>query len=314
MSIVRPPPPRGPLLAELTFLAGGALPPAVVATSPVADPGPRDIATGTPRWFQLSLAWPHMPDGECRIRGPDRRMGQSCPARSFARWSPRDDQILRRLYGLESASTIARRLGRTPKAVRRRGERLGLRQLRATSRGYLPSEVAEMLGVMAARVRRWLARGKLAGTRSELCWRIYPDDLEDFLRARRSDFDPRAIPDRAWAAFLAALPPIRTPRLWLTVAEAARLLPYGERGVRKLIARGDLAADLVDGAWCIPCAAVAMFMPPPLGRWRKLPEAVSRRREAELARRREVQQAAGRSGASSRPRARRCRSRCPSRA
>ena len=225
-------------------------------------------------WRQLSL----IPHGEGE---PDPSAG----GRGRRRWSPREDLSLKRLHLFEPAGTIARRLGRSAKAVRRRIERLGLGQDRGAGHGLSTALLAARLGVSPDRVRRWLRLGLLDGARTAVGWRVFPEDVETFLRRHRDAYDPSAIRDRGWAAFVAALPRMSIPRLWLTVPDASRLLPYGERGVRKLIARGDLAADLVRGEWLIPRAAIDTFVPPPLGHRARVPAELARRREDELARR-----------------------------
>jgi excisionase family DNA binding protein len=52
-------------------------------------------------------------------------------------------------------------------------------------------EVSEKLKVTPLTVRRWLRRGDLIGIQlgDRAGWRISEDDLDDFLRRRRSDAD-----------------------------------------------------------------------------------------------------------------------------
>lgn len=51
-----------------------------------------------------------------------------------------------------------------------------------------PEEVARVLSVSPISVRRWLGLGTIKGTKIAGSWRIYPQDLEEYVEKKREAF------------------------------------------------------------------------------------------------------------------------------
>jgi len=49
---------------------------------------------------------------------------------------------------------------------------------------YSTEEIAQMLKVGVIQVRRWLASGKLGGTRVGKRWLVTPQELDEFIRTK----------------------------------------------------------------------------------------------------------------------------------
>lgn len=80
---------------------------------------------------------------------------------SRRRWSARDEELLEREYGHKDVAQLARRLHRTPAAVKLKAWRMGL-DVEGGEPRYSREELAEGLGVTVYRVRRWVESGQLA--------------------------------------------------------------------------------------------------------------------------------------------------------
>ena len=210
-------------------------------------------------------------------------------------WTPAEDGYLNVAVGFVPIAEIAAELGRSETAIRIRAKRRGLKWYvlnpgRQQDRGMTAHDVARLLGLRCSkRVTWWIEAGYLLADRHSVrvgpnrLWRIFPEDLEDFLRRYRWLYDPQRIRDRGWRTFVAGLPAER----YVGVREAARLLPYTPGGINELIRRGDLEAYKHGPNWKIPLSAVRRFTPPP--RHALTPaarEALRRRREALLRARR----------------------------
>ncbi len=109
-------------------------------------------------------------------------------------WLPREDRTLRANAGIVPTGEIAVRLGRSRPAVLARARVLGLHWYRASHGqphlGHTLADVAQLLGVDARIVRRWVAAGWLPADRREVrlgrtdtLWLVWDDDPARFLRA-----------------------------------------------------------------------------------------------------------------------------------
>ncbi len=209
-------------------------------------------------------------------------------------WSPDEDATLRASAGFLSVDEIAAELGRTATAIRFRAKRLGLTWYKANPskqdhRGYTAGEVQRMLGLGCAKtVAWWIEAGYLDGERHAVrvgphrAWRVYPEELEHFLREYRWLYDPARIRDPLWRAFVAGLPPAE----YIGTREAARRLCYEVTSVSQLIRKGDLEAEKHGPNWRIPMRAIRAFTPPPFGGHGMDRDELRRRREAVLQARR----------------------------
>lgn len=168
-------------------------------------------------------------------------------------WSSAELEMLRTGYELgESNAQIARRLERSPVAVKVKAKRLGLRTV--NRRTVTAREIANLLGLGCAKtVARWIAADGLealnGGTRAKPIWRVRWDDLLSFLRRRDRwmAWDPARITDpalRAWAAELRS-----GPGRWLTPGEVARRCHVDRNVPNAWIARGELPATRYGNWW-----------------------------------------------------------------
>jgi len=113
------------------------------------------------------------------------------------RWSSTDENNLGRwLEGNASLALIAKRLGRTVAAVRKRLWNLGHKA--ESLGGYKVKEVAEMLAVAPARVQYWVGEGLLLTKGG----RITESSFSTFLRAhsRKVPFETLGRDMQAWLA------------------------------------------------------------------------------------------------------------------
>jgi transposase len=107
---------------------------------------------------------------------------QHRPARHRQPWTPEEDEILRRHWGVWSGPRLARRLRRPVSGLPDRAAALGLG--REDNALRIPT-IARILGVGRGVVWRWLRVGLLGGIAPDgEChrWRVRPEDLERFIR------------------------------------------------------------------------------------------------------------------------------------
>lgn len=189
-------------------------------------------------------------------------------------WSDEEKAILRECVARgDSIRQIARRLGRSPNAVKVKLHRFDCRRREQvtvlTARG-----VATVLGVKCSKtVARWIEEGSLGatngGTPERPIWRVTWDALLDFLRRRNRwmAWAPERITDeslRIWAAQLRA----GQPR-WLTPGEVAERYHVAPTVPNSWIAKGELPATRY-GNWWIWEEHLAGWTPPgerPRQRW-----------------------------------------------
>lgn len=190
-------------------------------------------------------------------------------------WSTKEVDLLGRCLGRLSARDIAGRLrGRTPKAVRSKISRLGLR-----ARDYTPAERTEYTALDVARlvggvdgqnrVQAWIRSGYLGAVRTGrksnghcIRWRIHPLHLEQFL----TDFPWMADRHRMHPSLLRTIT-LRGIEPWHVSTEVARRLGLTRVAVWKAIQRGDLyGARRGHGAWYVPESALRAYRTPPVGR------------------------------------------------
>jgi hypothetical protein len=141
-------------------------------------------------------------------------------------WTPSEIEELLNLSSTQTIRTIARKLGRTEKSVRRKLEQLGRTQELLT--GFKTKDLARDLQVSLRQVRRWRARGYL----DCVAGRITEDSFEKFCRNH-----PEKIPYRQLS---------REMQLWvegfgypagqgLRVGELASMLHVSPKTVRRWI-------------------------------------------------------------------------------
>ena len=159
---------------------------------------------------------------------------------SWRAWTQHD---IGRLIDLADAGVgdhdIARKLGRTPKAVTLRRQRLGV----MARPGFSRTEASAILGVGYQTLNAWLLKGWIIGTRSGLhldvggTWRITTEALCAFLgdprHARRWHID------RVQAGYWREIAAELRPEV-LTLREAGRLLNVHAETVRTLEHEGRL--------------------------------------------------------------------------
>lgn len=141
-------------------------------------------------------------------------------------WTPAEIEELLNLSSTQTIRTIARKLGRTEKSVRRKLEQLGRTQELLT--GFKTKDLARDLQVSVRQVRRWRARGYL----DCVAGRITEESFEKFCRNH-----PEKIPYRQLS---------REMQLWLDgygypagqglrVSELASMLHVSPKTVRRWI-------------------------------------------------------------------------------
>lgn len=182
------------------------------------------------------------------------------------RWSADDLALLESGYGVLPIAELARRLGRTERAVQQ------LARKRRLAADLLPFHaVARMLGVNEYTVRRWIKAGVLhavnhAATPSKTHYtRVQRGALLDFLRDYRFLYDIPLITDPALRRYVAALPPAR--ERWHTPKEAEQALrrrgiACADFTVRRWLRQGDLAGVLICGRYWISDGAIRRFSRP----------------------------------------------------
>ncbi|MGQ9573626.1 MAG: hypothetical protein ACUVV3_10690 [Dehalococcoidia bacterium] len=118
-------------------------------------------------------------------------------------WSAQDEAYLEANFHHVSAKTLARRLGRSPTAVKLKAKRLGLRKY---DEGYTASSLAEALGVdphwVLARIRSGKLRASHRHTERTLgqggdSWLVTDDAVVEFLAEHPYDLDLRKV-DSLW--------------------------------------------------------------------------------------------------------------------
>jgi hypothetical protein len=136
-------------------------------------------------------------------------------------WSRQDEAYLEANLHRVSVRTLARRLGRSPTAVKLKAKRLGLRKY---DEGYTASSLAEALGVdphwVLARIRSGRLRASHRHTERTPqqggdSWLITDEAVVDFLRERPYDIDLRKV-DSLWFMDLIA------PHLQRSASEGRR--------------------------------------------------------------------------------------------
>jgi len=125
-------------------------------------------------------------------------------------WSAQEEAHLEASFHRVSIKTMARKLGRSPTAVKLKAKRLGLRKY---DEGYTASSLAEALGVDPHWVLTRIRSGKLRASHRHTertaqqggdSWLITDEALVDFLREHPYDIDLRKV-DSLWFMDLIAL-------------------------------------------------------------------------------------------------------------
>jgi len=118
-------------------------------------------------------------------------------------WSAQEEAYLEANFHHSSTKALARRLGRSPTAVKLKAKRLGLRKY---DEGYTASSLAEALGVdphwVLARIRSGKLRASHRHTERTLgqggdSWLITDEAVLDYLAAHPYDLDLRKV-DSLW--------------------------------------------------------------------------------------------------------------------
>jgi DNA-binding CsgD family transcriptional regulator len=171
-------------------------------------------------------------NGAARI-GAEANGGRASSWHNGRGWTPAEIEELLNLSSTQTIRTIARRLGRTEKSVRRKLEQMGRTQELLT--GFKTKDLARDLQVSVRQVRRWRARGYL----DCVAGRITEESFEKFCRNH-----PEKIPYRQLS---------REMQLWLDgygypagqglrVSELASMLHVSPKTVRRWIGLGWLQA------------------------------------------------------------------------
>jgi len=164
-------------------------------------------------------------NGAARI-GAEANGGRASSWHNGRGWTPDEIEELLDLSSSQTIRTIARKLGRTEKSVRRKLEQLGRTQELLT--GFKTKDLARDLQVSVRQVRRWRARGYL----DCVAGRITEESFEKFCRNH-----PEKIPYRQLS---------REMQLWLDgygypagqglrVNELASMLHVSPKTVRRWI-------------------------------------------------------------------------------
>ncbi len=172
-------------------------------------------------------------NGTARI-GADTTGGRASSWHNGRSWTADEIEELLNLSSTQTIRTIARKLGRTEKSVRRKLEQLGRTQELLT--GFKTKDLARDLQVSVRQVRRWRARGYL----DCVAGRITEDSFEKFCRNH-----PEKIPYRKLS---------REMQLWLDgfgypagqglrVGELASMLHVSPKTVRRWIGLAWLRAE-----------------------------------------------------------------------
>jgi len=118
-------------------------------------------------------------------------------------WSAQEEAYLEANFHHVSAKTLARKLGRSPTAVKLKAKRLGLRKY---DEGYTASSLAEALGVDPHWVLARIRSGKLRASHRHTdrtaqqggdSWLITDEAVVEFLREHPYDIDLRKV-DNLW--------------------------------------------------------------------------------------------------------------------
>jgi hypothetical protein len=124
-------------------------------------------------------------------------------------WSAKEEACLEANFHHVSAKTLARRLARSPTAVKLKAKRLGLRKY---DEGYTASSLAEALGVDPHWVLARIRSGKLRASHRHTdrtaqqggdSWLVTDEAVVEFLREHPYDIDLRKV-DSLWFMDLAA--------------------------------------------------------------------------------------------------------------
>jgi biotin operon repressor len=118
-------------------------------------------------------------------------------------WTPEEEEYLESSYHRISLKTLARKLGRTPTAVRLKAKRL---RLRKHGEGYSACSLAQALGVDPHWVLARIRSGKLRATHRQTerteaqggdSWLITEEAVVSFVREYPYELDLRRV-DRLW--------------------------------------------------------------------------------------------------------------------
>lgn len=160
-------------------------------------------------------------------------------------WTPAEDDVLLTYAGQRRLSALAKKLGRTPHALKCRLLRHGqkLRQAAQRAAGMSVQDVASALGVTKSHVHKWMRIGWLKTRRGYGVDRRYitidPDDVLRFVRDCGALL--KLAPDRDWAEDVAAARAALDARLIDTYA-LARALYVHPSHLRNLTLRHGLPA------------------------------------------------------------------------
>jgi hypothetical protein len=168
------------------------------------------------------------------------------PRRPAARWrtpwTAADDDVLRVYWGVQPDREVTRRLGRTLRGCRARAEEVGLRRL---DNAVTLAEVGRVFGVGRTVVRQWVLRGLLAAAYRPVrrgtsrLWHVSAGALERFVRAHAHPRDLARMRPGHWLTDLARAH--LAAQDLLTLAEAARLVPYRPATLCDWVRGGELA-------------------------------------------------------------------------
>ncbi len=114
-------------------------------------------------------------------------------------WSDDEIAYLEANLHRQSIAKIARRLGRSPTAVRLKAKRLGIRK---SGEGYTMTSLCVALGVDHHKVEHWIAAGWLKGTRRQTerqaiqggdMWLFTDAAIRKLVRDHPAEIDPRRV-------------------------------------------------------------------------------------------------------------------------
>lgn len=117
------------------------------------------------------------------------------------RWTPEEIQYLEKHLHRTKLENIAKHLGRTKVAVKRKATKLGLRKM---TEGYTMTALCEGLGCLPGRAKLWIEKGWLKGSRRHTdrttngdVWMFTDKAIRDFIIAHPGEINPRKM-DWLW--------------------------------------------------------------------------------------------------------------------
>jgi Sigma-70, region 4 len=166
------------------------------------------------------------------------------------RWTTEEDQFLKDHVGIRSFDYMAKKLGRTPYAIERRLEKLGLLNTKLAGGWLSGNQLAEILGVESSVVYRWRDKHNLPLKKKRLRYNKTAQDsyyitVEDFWKWAK-DHQDKFNATKVDTDFLIPVPdwfykkhqedlkiPQRTKQYWTTEEDRKVWKLYYEMGMKQ---------------------------------------------------------------------------------